>query len=77
MNKHLTTLSFQEGTSDKIYNAWIEASGPLWMVKFSYGRRGARLTEGVKTTEAVDYEKAVKIQGKLVDSKKAKGYLEV
>ena len=35
------TLYFQEGSSDKVYQCSIEPSGELFVVNFTYGRRGA------------------------------------
>lgn len=50
-----------------------ETSGKF-LVNFRYGRRGAELKEGTKTTQSVDFEQAEKIFQKLVDEKKKKGY---
>ena len=68
------TLYFREGSSDKIYQAWIHVKGEGFIVSFAYGRRGASLTAGTKTKEPVDYDKAKKIFDKLVAEKIAKGY---
>lgn len=66
-------LYFQEGSSDKVYNAQLEQDDTGYSVHFSYGRRGANMTEGYKvqgTTES----NARKEFDKLVASKVKKGY---
>jgi bifunctional non-homologous end joining protein LigD len=70
------TLYYREGASDKVYQAAIEPKGSQFIVNFAYGRRGATLTTGTKTSSPVDYETARKIHTKLVSEKKAKGYTE-
>ncbi len=70
------TLYYREGTSDKVYQATIEPAGPQFVVNFAYGRRGATLTSGTKTSSPVDYAAAKKIYTKLVSEKKGKGYTE-
>ena len=69
-------LYYREGSSDKVYQAAIEPAGNRFVVNFAYGRRGATLTTGTKTSSPVDYAAAKKIYGKLVSEKKAKGYTE-
>ena len=69
-------LYYREGSSDKVYQAAIEPAGQQFVVKFAYGRRGATLTTGTKTSSPVDYATAKKIYTKLVREKKAKGYTE-
>ena len=69
-------LYYREGSSDKVYQATIEPAGNQFVVNFAYGRRGATLTTGTKTSSPVDYAAAKKIYGKLVSEKKAKGYTE-
>ena len=34
-------LYYREGSSDKVYQAAIEAAGSQFVVSFAYGRRGA------------------------------------
>lgn len=69
-------LYYREGSSDKVYQAAIEPAGNQFVVNFAYGRRGATLTTGTKTSAPVDYAAAQKIYTKLVGEKKAKGYTE-
>src|ERR1035441_5424786 len=69
-------LYYREGSSDKVYQAAIEPAGNQFVVNFAYGRRGATLTTGTKTSSPVDYDTAKKIYTKLVGEKKAKGYTE-
>ena len=69
-------LYYREGSSDKVYQAAIEPAGNQFVVNFAYGRRGATLTTGTKTSSPVDYPAAKKIYTKLVSEKKAKGYTE-
>ena len=70
------SLYYREGSSDKVYQAAIEPTGNLFVVNFAYGRRGATLTTGTKTSSPVDYDTAKNIYTKLVGEKKAKGYIE-
>ena len=70
------TLYYREGSSNKVYQAAIEPAGNQFVVNFAYGRRGATLTTGTKTSSPVDYDTAKKIHTKLVSEKKAKGYTE-
>ena len=69
-------LYYREGKSDKVYQVAIEPAGSQFVVNFAYGRRGATLTTGTKTTSPVDYPVAQKIYAKLVGDKQAKGYHE-
>ena len=70
------TLYYRAGTSDKVYQTAIEPAGGQFVVNFAYGRRGATLTTGTKTSSPVDFDTARKIYAKLVGEKKAKGYTE-
>ena len=70
------SLYYREGSSDKVYQAAIETSGDRFVVNFAYGRRGATLTTGTKTSSPVEYEAAKNIFAKLIGEKKAKGYTE-
>src|SRR5271165_2573836 len=69
-------LYYREGSSDKVYQAAIEPAGNQYVVNFAYGRRGATLTTGTKTSSPVNYYTAKQIYTKLVGGKKAKGYTE-
>ncbi len=69
------SLYFTDGRSDKEYHAKLETSGGGWVVNFAYGRRGASLTTGTKTSSPVSYEKALKVFDGLVKEKTAKGYV--
>lgn len=72
-----TTLSFQEGRSDKVYEVDLcEVGNGLYVVNFRYGRRGASLKEGSKTAKAVKLTEAEKIFASLVTEKTRKGYRE-
>lgn len=75
MKSEKITLYFKQGSSDKVYNASIEAAGKdQFVVNFAYGRRGATLKTGTKTKTPVDYASAKKIYDKLVKGKTSKGY---
>lgn len=67
-------LTFQEGSSDKVYQAEIKEEGNGWVVNFAYGRRGNALTTGTKTKTPVAYDAAKKAYDKLISSKVGKGY---
>lgn len=72
-----TTLYFQEGNSDKVYEVDLcEAGEGEYIVNFRYGRRGARLREGTKTSFPEPLDKAEKVFDRLVQSKLNKGYRE-
>lgn len=68
------TLYYREGSSDKVYQAGIRPQDGGYVVHFAYGRRGATLNTGSKTTAPVDYPEAKGIYDKLVKEKLAKGY---
>lgn len=73
-----TTLLYQEGNSDKIYEVDLCHTGQdLYVVNFRYGRRGTNLKEGVKTSQAVPEAQARKVFNQLVASKVKKGYCDV
>ena len=69
------SLYYKSGGSDKVYNTSLEQKGKLWVVNFSYGRRGTSLNTGTKIDQA-DYKTAKKIFDKLVASKTGKGYVK-
>jgi bifunctional non-homologous end joining protein LigD len=71
------SLYFKANNSDKVYHAQIEAViNNKFVVNFQYGRRGASLTSGTKTSSPVPFEAAKSIFDNLVQEKKAKGYTE-
>jgi len=76
MQNESITLHYVEGSSSKTYQCQLERNGDLWVVNFQYGRIGASLTAGTKTTEPQAYDKAKRIFDRLLAEKKAKGYTE-
>ena len=74
MQTENVTLYFREGTSNKIYQASLEQKNGGFVVNFAFGRRGATLQTGTKTTSPVPYEKAKAIYDKLIREKTGKGY---
>ena len=73
-----TTLLYQSGKSDKVYEvdlAQIEEG--RYVVNFRYGRRGKALREGVQTDEPISCDAAQTIFDKLVAAKVKKGYRDV
>jgi bifunctional non-homologous end joining protein LigD len=69
-------LFFQEGTSDKVYNAEIVEDGGAYTVHVEWGRRGSKLSEGnkaIRVTRAV----ADKTFERLIREKRTKGYEEI
>ena len=68
------TLYYRQDNSDKIYQASIEPKDDGYVVTFAYGRRGATLQTGTKTTAPVNYNTAKAIYDKLVREKTGKGY---
>lgn len=69
-----TKLHFKEGNSDKVYEVDLCETGDKFTVNFRYGRHGAELKEGSKTTAPISREEAEKVFQKLVDEKTKKGY---
>jgi len=68
-------LYYIGGSSDKEYHASLEKeSSNHYVVNFAYGRRGANLSTGTKTEEALPLAAATQVYRKLVGSKLAKGY---
>lgn len=73
-----TKLHFREGNSDKVYEADLcEVGDNQYVVNFRYGKRGANLTEGTKTTSPVDLKKAQDTFDKIIKEKTSKGYQDV
>ncbi len=69
-------LFFQEGSSDKVYNATIVKDGDAYTVKCEWGRRGAALQQGSKAVR-VPLAQAQKKFDSLVREKTNKGYQEI
>jgi bifunctional non-homologous end joining protein LigD len=70
-------LFFQEGSSDKVYNATIiDEGGDKYSVEVEWGRRGAKLNSGRKANK-VSLAAAEKAYDKLVREKTSKGYEEL
>jgi bifunctional non-homologous end joining protein LigD len=70
-------LFFQEGSSDKVYNATIFDEGDgKYSVEVEWGRRGAKLNRGKKANK-VALAAAEKAYDKLVREKTSKGYEEL
>ena len=73
-----TTLIYQAGSSDKVYEVDLcRAGADRYVVNFRYGRRGTALKEGSKTIQAVPLAEAQRIFDKLVDSQIQKGYRDI
>ena len=73
-----TTLHYQQGSSDKVYEVDLyEITPGSYVVNFRYGKRGANLKEGTKTTKAVTLVKAQQVFDKLVAEKTKKGYQDI
>ncbi|MBD1925533.1 hypothetical protein H6F74_04425 [Trichocoleus sp. FACHB-90] len=72
-----TTLIYQAGSSDKVYEVDLCQTGEnRYLVNFRYGRRGA-MKEGTKTVQALPLAPAQRVFDKLVDSQIQKGYRDV
>lgn len=71
-----TTLYYNQGTSDKVYEAWLEKtpSGKEAMLYFAFGRRGSILKQGTKTDWPVPLVDAQSSLERLLEGKKRKGY---
>lgn len=72
-----------ETNSDKVYKLWLQkefvpgqqpGQNFLWSVCFAYGRRGANLKEGKKTSRPVSYDSARSVFMVVVREKISKGY---
>ena len=70
-------LSYQEGSSDKVYHIQLEKKDSGFVVNFQYGRRGNALQAGTKTPTPVSETEAVKIFDKLENEKRRKGYDDI
>jgi len=74
MQDESISLSFREGSSDKVYNASLIQKDSGWLVNFAYGRRGKPLKHGTKTAAPLPYDQAKRAYDKLVGEKTSKGY---
>jgi bifunctional non-homologous end joining protein LigD len=74
MKTEQVSLYFCSGPSNKEYHAFLVEENGLYLVNFSFGRRGSTLQAGTKTQSPLPYEQAKKIFDALVRSKLAKGY---
>ncbi len=73
-----TTLQYSEGSSDKVYEVDIcQIPEGSYVVNFRYGKRGANLKEGTKTTQPVNLPEAQRAFDKLIQEKTKKGYQDV
>ncbi|MEO1375350.1 MAG: WGR domain-containing protein [Cyanobacteria bacterium J06635_10] len=73
-----TTLHYQKDSSDKVYEVDLcEVESDKYLVNFRYGRRGANLKEGTKTTQPVALREAQQVFDKLVGEKTKKGYIDI
>lgn len=71
------TLGLRQGSSDKVYIVELcEVGSGRYVVNFQFGRRGAVLQSGTKTSSPVREANARSIFARLVDEKKRKGYSE-
>lgn len=69
-------LHFKEGNSDKVYEVDLaEVGAGEYVVNFRYGRRGAALKEGSKTTSPVGLAQAEVLFNTLEAEKRKRGYL--
>ncbi len=73
-NVNRVELYFSRGTSNKIYIVKMEPSQEGFLVNFEYGRIGATLQHGTKTSKGLPKAEAWKLFEKLVNEKIAKGY---
>lgn len=72
-----TELFYQEGTSDKVYNAsLVEENDGTYTVHVAWGRRGSSLNKGTKAVK-VTLEKAERAYDRVVRQKTGKGYEEI
>ncbi len=69
-------LFFQEGSSDKVYNAAIVEDGGAYTVNVEWGRRGSSLNSGAKAIK-VGLAVAQRKFDSLVREKRNKGYEEL
>jgi len=73
MKKETTTLTFQEGVSNKFYTISVEKTGSTFDVPFTFGRIGTAGQNGFKV-QGASYEEAKKAYDKTINEKTKKGY---
>jgi ATP-dependent DNA ligase len=66
-------LSFQQGSSDKVYHCQLTQAETGWSVTVQYGRRNSTLTSDAKI-ERVPYDQAKKVFDRTVREKVSRGY---
>jgi bifunctional non-homologous end joining protein LigD len=69
-------LFFQEGSSDKLYEADIVEDDGAYTVRVAWGRRGSKLNQGNKAVR-VSLDAATRKLESLIREKRAKGYEEI
>lgn len=70
-----TSLRFQEGRSDKVYEVDLcEVGAGQFVVNFRYGRFGSTLVEATRTSEPVSLDVAKRMFETLVAEKTGRGY---
>jgi predicted DNA-binding WGR domain protein len=70
------TLYCCESGSDKVYRAEVAREGDGYVVRFAYGRRGAALKAGTKTSRPISRENALEVYERLVREKRGRGYVD-
>ena len=75
---NFSTLRFQQGKSDKVYEVDLieqtSSQAERYFINFRYGRTGSNLREGTKTTQPVSLEQAEQLLASVIVSKINKGY---
>lgn len=74
MNAEQVALFYQNGSSDKVYQAQLVPVTGGWTVNCQYGGRGKALTSITKTKHPIEYVKAKKAYDAVVRQKMSKGY---
>ena len=67
-------LRFKAGSSDKDYQVHLVKEGSGWVVNFAYGRHGAAMQTGTKTSKPKPFLEAYKTFSDVVKKQQAKGY---
>ena len=77
METERTTLYYKEGSSDKVYKAFLIEKVDGYVVDFAYGRRGTALVHSTKTPKPLDFHAAKRVYDGLIKAKMAKGYAPI